>query len=383
VTMSDAGRIAIEGLLGRESVFIGDGDVRSMIAGRVVLVTGAGGSIGGEICRQLTRFQPARLVFLDNSEFALYQVQEEFAFQYPDIQTVPLVGDVKDVSRAEGLFARYRPHVVFHAAAYKHVPLMERDNAWQALVNNVIGTQTVARAAIRYAAAAFVLISTDKAVSPVSVMGASKRLAEMICQALGGEEGVATRFKIVRFGNVVGSAGSVIPKFQQQIERGGPVTVTHPEATRYFMSIAEAARLVLEAGSMGEGGEIFVMDMGRPVKIADLARDMIRLAGRSEREVPIEFTGLRPGERLHEDALAQVEETLPTPHPKLRIARSRAIDARSLEVGLQAVANGRDEGDEAARRLLKRLVPEYREQPLAEAGADASGLGRQPACDPQ
>jgi FlaA1/EpsC-like NDP-sugar epimerase len=375
--MSDAGRIAVEDLPGRECHVVADADVRSMIAGRVVLITGAGGSIGSEICRQLVRFQPARLLLLDNSEFALYQIHdqihEEFVSHCPRIEAIPLVGDVKDAGRIERIFARYQPHVVYHAAAYKHVPLMERDNAWQALLNNVIGTRAVARAAIDHAATAFVLISTDKAVNPVSVMGASKRLAEMTCQALGGGAGVTTRFETVRFGNVMGSTGSVIPKFQQQIERGGPVTVTHPHATRYFMSIAEAARLVLEAGSMGVGGEIFVMDMGPPIKIADLARDMIRLAGRSEHDVRIRFTGLRAGERLHEDAQAGTADTVPTHHPRLRIARPRAIDAHGLEAALRAMMAAGEQDDEAARSLLMRLVPEYREQLLAAADAAADG----------
>src|SRR5690606_10161464 len=256
------------------------------------------------------------------------------------------------------VFATHRPQVVFHAAAYKHVPLLEVGNAWQAARNNVLGTLRVAECARRHGAGRFVLISTDKAVNPTNVMGATKRLAEMACQALQ-IEGGRTQFEMVRFGNVLGSTGSVIPKFQAQIARGGPVTVTHPEITRYFMSIPEAAQLVLQAATMGEGGEIFVLDMGQPVKIVDLARNMIRLSGFTEEEIRIEFTGLRPGEKLYEELLADAEQTRETPHPKLRIARSRSVAADFL-AGLRAWLEQKEQvADDEVRAALARWVPEY------------------------
>jgi FlaA1/EpsC-like NDP-sugar epimerase len=256
------------------------------------------------------------------------------------------------------IMSEYRPAVVFHAAAYKHVPLMEDLNAWEAVRNNVYGTYVVGEAAVRHGVERFVLVSTDKAVNPTNVMGASKRLAEMVCQSL--DQLGGTRFGIVRFGNVLGSSGSVIPKFQQQIAAGGPVTVTHPDVIRYFMSIPEAAQLVLQAGAMGQGGEIFVLDMGAPVKILDLARDMIRLAGYTEQQIEIRFTGLRPGEKLFEELLADDETTIPTPHPKVRVARTTAhirLSVSDLVDWLNDVPDGRPE---SVRSALRRFVPEYR-----------------------
>lgn len=359
LSISSVRRIAIEDLLGRDSVVMEDAGIDSIVHDKIVMISGAGGSIGSEICRQLVRFRPRALVLLELSEFALYKIQEEFSTRFPEVATVPLVCDVKDEIRVREIFAQYRPGLVFHAAAYKHVPLMECLNSWQALVNNVIGTYRFAHAAIEYGASDFVFVSTDKAVNPVNVMGATKRLAEMVCQALAREHASETRFKIVRFGNVIGSAGSVIPKFQDQIERGGPVTVTHPDITRYFMSIPEAAQLVLKAGSLGRGGEIFVLDMGKPIRIADLARDMIRLAGHTEEQIRIEFTGLRPGEKLYEEVLAPTEETLPTPHPKLRVARSRSVDPGELLPALLDSVSRSNRSDGAVRGILKSLVPEY------------------------
>jgi len=332
-----------------------------MIAGKTVLVTGAGGSIGSELCRQVARFGPARLVLLEQSEFALYTVEQWFAVHVPDVELIPLAGDVKDMARLDEVFAAHKPQSVFHAAAYKHVPLMEVGNAWQAVRNNVMGTLTVAECAIRFGAERFVLISTDKAVNPTNVMGATKRLAEMVCEALHRQSN-GTQFEMVRFGNVLGSTGSVIPKFQEQISRGGPVTVTHPEITRYFMSIPEAAQLVLQAAAMGQGGEIFVLDMGEPVRIVDLARKMIQLSGYAEGEIRIEFSGLRPGEKLYEELLADTEETRETPHPKLRIARARAVDDDFL-TNLRPWFAEANQRDERVREALMRWVPEYRPAP--------------------
>lgn len=358
VAVSSIRPLEIDDLLGRDTVHIDTENVSAMLAGRSVLVTGAGGSIGSELCRQLARFEPAKLILFEQSEFALYTLEQWFAVNRPDVPLVALAGDVKDAERVAEVFDSCRPQVVFHAAAYKHVPLMEVGNAWQAVRNNVLGTLRVAQCAQRYDAERFVLISTDKAVNPTNVMGATKRLAEMTCQALQASGG-RTQFEMVRFGNVLGSAGSVIPKFQAQIARGGPVTVTHPEITRYFMSIPEAAQLVLQAAAMGGGGEIFVLDMGEPVRIVDLARNMIRLSGYSESDIRIEFSGLRPGEKLFEELLADAEQTRETPHPKLRIARSRPVDVdflASLRAWLEQPAPA---DDLTVRKELAARVPEY------------------------
>jgi FlaA1/EpsC-like NDP-sugar epimerase len=351
-------QIEVEDLLGRDPVQLDLGALHRSYAGKVILVTGAGGSIGSELCRQLLRCAPAELVLFDISEYAIYRLTEDLAPLQPACRIVALIGDVKDQARVDEIMSEYRPAVVFHAAAYKHVPLMEDLNAWEAVRNNVYGTYVVGEAAVRHGVERFVLVSTDKAVNPTNVMGASKRLAEMVCQSL--DQLGGTRFGIVRFGNVLGSSGSVIPKFQQQIAAGGPVTVTHPDVIRYFMSIPEAAQLVLQAGAMGQGGEIFVLDMGAPVKILDLARDMIRLAGYTEQQIEIRFTGLRPGEKLFEELLADDETTIPTPHPKVRVARTTAhirLSVSDLVDWLNDVPDGRPE---SVRSALRRFVPEYR-----------------------
>ena len=322
VTVSQIRHVELDDLLGRDVVVLDTAGLKSWINGRTVMVTGAGGSIGAELCRQVARFGPRRIVLFELNEFALYTIEQEFRERMPDVPILCAIGDIKDESRVGQLLSAHQPSVIFHAAAYKHVPLMENENAWQAVLNNVLGTQALARAAIAHGVEKFVLISTDKAVNPTNVMGASKRLAEMVCQALQEEAG-ATRFVLVRFGNVLGSTGSVIPRFREQIARGGPVTVTHPDITRYFMSIPEAVQLVLQAGLMGGGGEVFVLDMGEPVRIVDLAREMIRLSGFNESDIPIAYTGLRPGEKLYEELLGADENSLPTPHPKLRIAKVR------------------------------------------------------------
>ncbi|MFA7399566.1 MAG: nucleoside-diphosphate sugar epimerase/dehydratase, partial [Sideroxydans sp.] len=301
VTISQLRAVELEDLLGRDAVQLDDAGLREQLAGKVVMVTGAGGSIGSELCRQIARFSPRALVLYEANEFALYTIEQELGQLCPNLDIVYLAGDVRDKARLSQVFGLHRPSVVFHAAAYKHVPLMEKNNAWQAVRNNIFGTWQVARCAQEFGAEKFVLISTDKAVNPTNVMGASKRMAEMVCQGLQhdislsqrGRAGVGvTQFIIVRFGNVLGSNGSVIPKFREQISKGGPITVTHPEITRFFMSIPEAAQLVMQAGYMGKGGEIFVLEMGEPVKIVDLARDMIRLSGFNEDDIKIEFIGL-------------------------------------------------------------------------------------------
>ena len=358
VAISQLRAVELDDLLGRDPVQLDDAGLHGLIFARTVMVTGAGGSIGAELCRQIARFAPGRLLLYERSEFALYTIEQELRDTWPELPCEFLIGDVCDEERLDGVLGEYRPAVIFHAAAYKHVPLMEVHNVWQAVHNNVLGTYSIARAAQKHGVEKFVLVSTDKAVNPVSVMGASKRLAEMVCQAL--QQPTGTRFIMVRFGNVLGSTGSVIPRFREQIARGGPVTVTHPEITRYFMSIPEAAQLVLQAGLMGLGGEIFVLDMGEPVKIVDLARDLIRLSGMNEDEIKIEFTGLRPGEKLYEELLADSEQTLPTPHPKLRIAKSRDVADGWVEEMLAWINASALQDDAAVRRSLASWVPEYR-----------------------
>ncbi|MCK9283057.1 MAG: polysaccharide biosynthesis protein [Rhodocyclaceae bacterium] len=359
VSVSEVRQVELEDLLGREAVQLDDAGLHGLLGGKVVLVTGAGGSIGSELCRQVARFGPARLICFDQSEYALYKIGEEFAVRLPDLATCYAVGDVRDETRLTQVFAAHRPQLVFHAAAYKHVPLMEQENAWQAVRNNVLGTYRVAQVAIANGAEECVLVSTDKAVNPTNVMGASKRLAEQVCRALQAGAG-ATRFVTVRFGNVLGSSGSVIPKFREQIAAGGPMTVTHPDIVRYFMLIPEAAQLVLQAGLMGRGGELLVLDMGEPVKIVDLARDMIRLSGYTEEEIGIEFAGLRPGEKLYEELLADSETTLPTPHPKLRIAKADGAPDAAWLAALERwlAVPVRDEAEVKAG--LRQWVPEYR-----------------------
>lgn len=356
--LSQVRNIDLEDLLGRDAVNIDTPHVEALLSGRVVMVTGAGGSIGSELCRQILRFAPAQLIALDLSEYAMYRLTEEIRERFPELSVMPIIGDAKDALLLDQVMARYTPHIVFHAAAYKHVPLMEELNAWQAIRNNVLGTYRVARAAIKHQVRHFVLISTDKAVNPTNVMGASKRLAEMACQAMQ-QTSERTQFETVRFGNVLGSAGSVIPKFQQQIAKGGPVTVTHPEITRFFMTIPEASQLVLQASSMGHGGEIFILDMGKPVKIVDLARDLIRLYGFTDEQIRIAFTGLRPGEKLYEELLADDETTTRTPHPKLRIARAREVPENLLDELLPWLMQHRVPTDDEVRRDLRRWVPEY------------------------
>jgi FlaA1/EpsC-like NDP-sugar epimerase len=359
VSVSQVRKVELEDLLGRDPIQLDDEGLHRLLTGRRVLVTGAGGSIGSELCRQIAHYAPARLVFFEQSEFALYRIEQEFAAQFPEVGIACLVGDVKDETCLAAAFAAYEPDVVFHAAAYKHVPLMENENAWQAVRNNVLGTWRVARAAMAAGVDKFVMVSTDKAVNPTNVMGASKRLAEMVCQALQGETG-DMHFVTVRFGNVLGSSGSVIPRFREQIARGGPVTVTHPDIIRYFMLIPEAAQLVLQAGLMGRGGEIYVLDMGEPVKIVDLARDMIRLSGYTEEEIKIVFTGLRPGEKLFEELLADGEHTLPTQHPKLRIARAQAALPAEAMAELLEWLQGAPKNEQTVKQRLMQVIPEYR-----------------------
>jgi FlaA1/EpsC-like NDP-sugar epimerase len=348
-----------EDLLGREPVQLDEAGIAEVLRGKTVLVTGAGGSIGSELCRQVARYGPARLVLLELSEFNLYTLEQELGARFPGLPLVRLVGDVKDLAQLRHICTQHRPQVVFHAAAYKHVPLMEEGNAWAALRNNTLGTYHAALAAAEAGAERFVLISTDKAVNPTNVMGATKRAAERVVSQLAARH-PGTRFMAVRFGNVLGSSGSVIPKFQEQIARGGPVTVTHPDIIRYFMTVPEAAGLVLQAAAIGESGQVLVLDMGEPVKIVDLARELIRLSGHTVEEIGITFTGLRPGEKLYEELLADLESTLPTPVERLRIARLQEEGGDRVAVLLQWAEGSQPRPDEEVRERLREVVSGYR-----------------------
>jgi len=362
VTVSQLREVTIEDVLGRDSVTLDDVAIAEFIAGKCILVTGAGGSIGSELCRQIRRAGASRLVMLDHSEFNLYNIEQELREGVGAMAVdscVPLLGDVRDTTRMRWVFEAYRPQVVFHAAAYKHVPLVE-ENPAEGARTNLVGTSQVADLAVEYGVGKMVLVSTDKAVNPTNVMGATKRAAEIYCQNLA-ERSPGTAFITTRFGNVLGSAGSVVPKFRKQIAEGGPVTVTHPDMTRYFMTIPEAVSLILQAGAMGQGGEIFVLDMGEPVRIVDLAEQMIRLSGYEPGvDIAIQFTGLRPGEKMYEELFHDAEPLQPTSHEKIMLAHSRQVewDGFTRDLGLLGEACTRRELGEV-RRLLKVLVPEY------------------------
>jgi FlaA1/EpsC-like NDP-sugar epimerase len=350
--------VAIEDLLGREPVQLDWSAIRTQLAGKRILVTGGGGSIGSELCRQAARLGVQRLIIVDQSEFNLYQIERELRRDFKELQLEAVLGDVGDAVLTQKVFADARPQVVFHAAAYKHVPMLQAQSR-EALRNNVVGTQTVAQAARDFNTDIFLLVSTDKAVNPTNVMGASKRVAEQVCRLVGGHG--STRFITVRFGNVLDSAGSVVPLFREQIQRGGPVTVTHPEVTRYFMTIPEACQLIFQASSIGKGGEIFALDMGEPVLIRFLAEQMIRLAGKEPgRDIPIIYTGLRDGEKLFEELFHEQEAYAPTQHEKIFLAKQREIDFVDLAQQLARMQNAVKRYDEAAlKTTLEAMVPEY------------------------
>ena len=351
--------VEIEDLLGRAPVQLEEESLARFIRGKVIMVTGAGGSIGSEMARQIARFEPSILLVLDRAEFALFDVHRELELQYPDRDIVPVVGDVGDEDRMRAVMTRFRPAVVFHAAAHKHVPMME-SNPTEAITNNVLGTWTIGKAAGEAGVEAFVMVSTDKAVHPTSVMGASKRVAELVVQEL--DAMYETRYVAVRFGNVMGSAGSVIPIFREQIEAGGPVTVTHPDMVRYFMTIPEASQLVLQAGAMGVGGEIFILDMGEPVRILDMAKDMITLSGfKPFEDIDIVFSGIRPGEKLFEELETVGENITKTRHPKIFIGTISASPSEEVLEALERMRRAAAEGDDTrARACLGDLVSEAR-----------------------
>lgn len=353
--------VAIEDLLGREPVALDAAALGAYLGGRSVLVTGAGGSIGSEICRQIAHFSPKKLVLLDSSENALFEVHRELLQAFGTVELVPCVADIKDRRRLAAVFEEHCPHAVFHAAAHKHVPMMEA-NPGEAVKNNIGGTIAVADVALASGCDAFVMISTDKAVNPSSIMGATKRVAELYIQRLAAR--ASTRFVTVRFGNVLGSNGSVIPIFRAQIERGGPVTVTHPEMQRYFMTIPEACQLVLQAGSMGKGGEIFILDMGAPVKIVDLAKDLLALSGlREGDDIEIVYTGIRPGEKLFEELSTADEHAQRTTHPKIFIRKGLPPVLPTFPADLQAVLDAATGSRDDVVRALKALVPEFTQGP--------------------
>jgi FlaA1/EpsC-like NDP-sugar epimerase len=361
--------VEINDLLRREPVELEDSAIRTLLADRTVMVTGAGGSIGSEICRQLIRFAPRRLLLVERAENALFLIEQEFSRLDPRPPFEPLLADVTDARRMEQIFEAYRPEVVFHAAAHKHVPMMEWNPA-EAIKNNVFGTRQVAMLADRFGVQQFVAISTDKAVNPTSVMGSSKLLAERFVQAVSHES--PTKFMVVRFGNVLASNGSVVPTFQEQIRRGGPITVTHPNIERFFMTIPEASRLVLQSAAQGNGGEIFVLDMGESVRIVDLARDLIALSGLNEDDIEITFTGLRPGEKLFEELYFADERRLATRHPKVFCAMHRPAELAAVEAVLEELTEVLDEPPQVVRDRLRDLVPEY-------AASTAGEPSRQPS----
>lgn len=365
--------VAIEDLLGREQVHLDWTAIRTRLSGKRVLVSGGGGSIGAELCRQVARLGAASLTVLELSEFNLYTIEQEMRRDCPDLLFNAWLGDCGDAATCERVFAETRPEVVFHAAAYKHVPLLQ-GQVREAFRNNVLATQTMAEAADRHGADNFVLISTDKAVNPTSVMGACKRVAELFCQNLARES--KTRFITVRFGNVLDSAGSVVPLFRSQIRDGGPVTVTHPEVTRYFMTIPEACQLILQASVLGNGGEIFALDMGEPVKILDLAEQMIRLAGKHENdEISIVYTGLRPGEKLFEELFHPLEQYSDTGHNKIFLAQPRGMAWSLLTAQLRQGEIAVQNFDEPAlRHILERLLPEFA-TPTAQATDSVVAFG--------
>ena len=357
--------VNIQDLLHRDPVHLDGEAVGRFLRGRAILITGAAGSIGSELCRQVLAFQPGRLILLDHCENGLFHLKRELDALASDAEVIPLIASIRDASRLRSAFEEFRPDVILHAAAHKHVPLMEA-NPGEAIKNNVFGTRTLVDEAVRSGVEAFVMISTDKAVHPTSVMGACKHVAEMYVQAQ--TQRCSSRMVTVRFGNVLGSNGSVVPLFQEQIRRGEPVTVTHPEMTRYFMTIPEAAQLVLQAGTLGQGGEIFVLDMGEPVKVMDLANDLIRLSGQPEDEVEIVFTGLRPGEKLFEELYDAKEMQLRTPHPKIFRAQNHPCDPNRLITQLEGLAAVVNSPAEDVIDALKGIVPGYR--------------GRQPGKEP-
>ena len=357
VNVSKLREVQIEDLLGRDPIEVNVDEIIGYVNNKVILVTGAGGSIGSELCRQIAQHGPRKLILLDIYENGVYEVQQEIRQKYPQLDMEVLIGSVRNTARVDEIFKHYRPDIVYHAAAHKHVPLME-DSPNEAIKNNVFGTWKVANAADRYGCKRFVLISTDKAVNPTNIMGASKRICEMIIQDRNRKS--ATEYVAVRFGNVLGSNGSVVPLFKKQIEHGGPVTVTHPDIIRYFMTIPEAVSLVLQAGAYAKGGEIFVLDMGEPMKIVDLAKNLIKLSGyRVDEDIKIEFTGLRPGEKMYEELLMNEEGLTETANKMIFIGKPIDFDDSAFEKQLEKLHQASLDEESDIREVVKEIVPTY------------------------
>ena len=360
VTVNAIREVAYRDLLGREAVKLDEARIGAYLHGRSVVVTGAGGSIGSELCRQICRFQPETIMLYERAESPLYELELELKQNFGGIRILPLLGDIRDRRQLEKAFEASKPQAVFHAAAYKHVPMLELQ-PWKAIKNNILGTRNLIDMAQTFETERFVFVSTDKAVRPVNVMGSSKRVAEMLVQSHNGSSVSGTRFMIVRFGNVVGSVGSVVPLFKKQIEKGGPVTVTHPEVTRYFMTIPESCQLILQAGAMGEGGEIFILDMGTPIKIDDMAHDLIRLSGfEPDVDIKIEYIGLRPGEKLHEELITEAEGIVSTNHEKIMVLRGAECNLAVVNGKIDELARlAYEQEAEMIKATLREIVPEY------------------------
>ncbi len=352
--------VAYRDLLGREVVHLEEGRIGDYIRQKRILVTGAGGSIGSELCRQICRFRPESIILFDQAESPLYDIDLELKRSFPYIKIIPILGDIRNKKRLNNTFDTYMPHNVFHAAAYKHVPMLEL-HPWEAILNNVAGTRNVIETAKSFSVERFVMVSTDKAVRPTNVMGTTKRIAELMVQGQNCNGSTETRFITVRFGNVVGSVGSVIPLFKKQIALGGPVTVTHPEVTRYFMTIPEASQLILQAGAMGHGGETFILKMGNSVKIVDMARELIRFSGfEPDRDIKIEYIGLRPGEKLYEELITKGEDIVPTDHKKIMVLSGQICELNRLNGNINRIIEAAKAQDgEKIKTLLKEVVPEY------------------------
>ena len=360
ITVNAIREVAYRDLLGREIIKLEEDKIGAHLKDQNVLVTGAGGSIGSELCRQICRFEPEKIILFERAESPLHAIELELKQAYKEVQVFSILGDIQDKNELKIAFEANRPHIVFHAAAYKHVPMLELQ-PWKAIDNNILGTKNLIEVSTKNNVVRFVFVSTDKAVRPANVMGASKRLSEMLVQGQNGCELSDTKFMIVRFGNVVGSVGSVVPLFKKQIQRGGPVTVTHPDVTRFFMTIPEACQLILQAGSMGEGGEIFILDMGTPIKIADMARDLIRLSGfEPDLDIKIEYIGLRPGEKLYEELITEDENIVPTHHDKIMVLKGVDCDLQLLNGKVDELVNfALEQNGEKVKLNLKEIVPEY------------------------
>jgi FlaA1/EpsC-like NDP-sugar epimerase len=360
ITVNSIRNVEYRDLLGREPVDLDKKEIGRYLGQKTVFITGAGGSIGTGLCRQICRYKPGTIVLFERAESPLYEIDLELKNSFDDITIIPVLGDIQDIEELDIVFELTKPDIVFHAAAYKHVPMLEK-YPWKAVANNIAGTRNLVEAAHRFECEKFVFVSTDKAVNPCNVMGASKRVSEMIVQNQNLTEQSKTKYITVRFGNVIGSVGSVIPLFKKQIEKGGPVTVTHPDIIRYFMLIPEACQLILQAGAMGEGGEIFILEMGKPVKIDNMAKELIRFSGfEPEVDIKIEYTGLRPGEKLYEELMTASEDVIPTGHDKIMILKSRKIDINLLNNNFkQLKKEAQQQNSNEIRKLLNHIVPEY------------------------